>query len=104
MTSRCVHCAKKLFFFRLAGVNDGVFFSGGWSPHMDYPGGPSCVWLRVPVVDFGIKRIWNSFVFDRDRVVFYINFYAGRYFRASRGEFGCPRCAFIGMNEYGCSR
>ena len=41
---------------------------------MDYPGGPSCVWLRVPVVDFGIKRIWDPFVFDRDRVVFISTF------------------------------
>ena len=29
---------KKLFFFSSTGVNDGDFFSGGWSPHMDYPG------------------------------------------------------------------
>ena len=25
------------FFFPLTGVNDGGIFSGGWSPHMDYP-------------------------------------------------------------------
>ena len=39
MTSRCVHVREKksFFFFPLTGVNDGGIFSGGWSPHMDYP-------------------------------------------------------------------
>ena len=34
-------CGKKIFVFFAPSRVKGETLSGGWSPHMDYPGGPS---------------------------------------------------------------
>ena len=49
--TRCARAAKKLFFVFAPSRVKGEALSGGWSPHMDYPGGPltthDCVYYAV---------------------------------------------------------